>query len=118
MKAGAADLLTCRIRTGIVFSSSPGREEGCRQDYLIPPEAKGLKPMNYQHVENLLIRYRGGTAKIKTMSGENYEGTIADVTNDYVALKVKDDAGEEALKMCLCTRLNRSFRNVADGMYH
>jgi hypothetical protein len=63
--------------------------------------AKGLKPMNYQHVENLLIRYRGGTAQIKTMSGENYEGTIADVTNDYVALKVKDDAGEEALKIVL-----------------
>jgi hypothetical protein len=57
--------------------------------------------MNYQHVENLLIRYRGGTAQIKTMSGEIYEGTIADVTNDYVALKVKDDAGDEALRIVL-----------------
>jgi hypothetical protein len=57
--------------------------------------------MNYQHVENLLIRYRGGTVHIKTLSGAIYEGTIADVTNDYVALKVKDDAGEETLRIVL-----------------
>ena len=57
--------------------------------------------MNYQHVENLLIRYRGGTVHIKTMSGAIYEGTISDVTNDYVALKVKDEAGEEALRIVL-----------------
>jgi hypothetical protein len=57
--------------------------------------------MNYQHVENLLIRYRGGTVHIKTMSGAIYEGTISDVTNDYVALKVKDDAGEETLRIVL-----------------
>ena len=57
--------------------------------------------MNYQHVENLLIRYRGGTAHIKTLSGAIYEGTIADVTNDYVALKVKDEAGQETLRIVL-----------------
>jgi hypothetical protein len=57
--------------------------------------------MNYQHVENLLIRYRGGTVHIKTVSGGVYEGTISDVTNDYVAIKVKDDAGEEALRIVL-----------------
>lgn len=57
--------------------------------------------MNYQHVENLLIRYRGGTVHIKTISGGVYEGTISDVTNDYVALKVKDDAGEDALRIVL-----------------
>ena len=57
--------------------------------------------MNYQHVENLLIRYRGGTVHIKSISGGVYEGTIADVTNDYVALKVKDNAGEEALRIVL-----------------
>jgi hypothetical protein len=57
--------------------------------------------MNYQHVENLLIRYRGGTVHIKTISGDVYEGTISDVTNDYVALKVKDDAGEDALRIVL-----------------
>ena len=52
--------------------------------------------MNYQHVENLLIRYRGDAVDIKTMSGGVYEGTISDVTNDYVALKVKSAAGDEA----------------------
>lgn len=57
--------------------------------------------MNYQHVENLLIRYRGGTVHIKTLSGGVYEGTITDVTNDYVSLKVRDDSGEEALRIVL-----------------
>ncbi len=41
--------------------------------------------MNYQHVENLLIRYRGEAVDIKTISGGLYEGSINDVTNDYVA---------------------------------
>ncbi len=57
--------------------------------------------MNYQHVENLLIRYRGGTVHLKTMSGAIYEGIISDVTNDYVALKVTDEAGEETLRIVL-----------------
>lgn len=43
--------------------------------------------MNYQHIENLLIRYRGDAVNIKTISGGTYEGVITDVTNDYVALK-------------------------------
>ena len=43
--------------------------------------------MNYQHIENLLIRYRGQTVNIKTLSGGLYEGLISDVTNDYVSLK-------------------------------
>lgn len=47
--------------------------------------------MNYQHVENLLIRFRGQSVDIKTMSGGAYEGKITDVTNDYVALKVKPE---------------------------
>lgn len=51
--------------------------------------------MSYQHVENLLIRYRGDSVDIKTISGGVYEGTISDVTNDYVALKVKGDGTEE-----------------------
>jgi hypothetical protein len=29
------------------------------------------------------------------MSGGVYEGTVNDVTNDYVALKVRDSAGSE-----------------------
>ena len=45
--------------------------------------------MNFQHVENLLIRFRGQDVNIKTMSGGVYEGKITDVTNDYVTLKVK-----------------------------
>jgi len=43
--------------------------------------------MNYQHIENLLIRYRGQLVNIKTLSGGIYEGLISDVTNDYVSLK-------------------------------
>ena len=51
--------------------------------------------MNYQHVENLLIRFRGQLVNIKTISGGVYEGTINDVTNDYVALKIKGTDGED-----------------------
>jgi ferredoxin-fold anticodon binding domain-containing protein len=51
--------------------------------------------MGHQHVENLLIRYRGQAVSIKTMSGGVYEGTVNDVTNDYVALKVRDSAGSD-----------------------
>ena len=51
--------------------------------------------MNYQHIENLLIRYRGQTVDLKTVSGGVYEGLISDVTNDYVALKVSDAGGGE-----------------------
>ncbi len=40
--------------------------------------------MNYQHIENLLIRYRADAVAIKTISGGIYEGVISDVTNDYV----------------------------------
>lgn len=51
--------------------------------------------MNYQHIENLLIPYRGQAVDVKTISGGVYEGVINDVTNDYVALKVRDSAGAE-----------------------
>jgi len=50
--------------------------------------------MNFQHIENLLIRFRGQSVNIKTVSGGIYEGSIADVTNDYVALKVRGKDGE------------------------
>ena len=50
--------------------------------------------MNYQHVENLLIRFRGQLVNIKTVSSGVYEGVITDVTNDYVALKVKSGDGQ------------------------
>ena len=52
--------------------------------------------MNFQHIENLLIRYRGRVVHIKTTSGGAYEGSISDVTNDYVDLKVTDSEREDA----------------------
>lgn len=57
--------------------------------------------MKHQHVENLLIRYRGDAVVIKTISGEVYEGAISDVTNDYVALKTTSGAGEEGMTIVL-----------------
>ncbi len=57
--------------------------------------------MNYQHIENLLIRYRGQTVNIKTASGGVYQGSITDVTNDYVALKAKNEGSEDGLVIVL-----------------
>lgn len=57
--------------------------------------------MSYQHIENLLIRYRNQAVDIKTISGGVYEGTINDVTNDYVALKLRDAAGGEEVVFVL-----------------
>lgn len=47
--------------------------------------------MGLQHIENLLRRYRGQTVNIKTRSGGVYEGSIVDITNDYVALGMKNE---------------------------
>jgi hypothetical protein len=55
----------------------------------IEPQQGRKKKMNFQHVENLLIRIRGQAVNIKTVSGGVYEGTITDVTNDYVTLRMK-----------------------------
>ena len=49
--------------------------------------------MVMQHIENMLRRYRGQAINIKTMSGGLYEGTITEITNDYVALNVKGEDG-------------------------
>lgn len=57
--------------------------------------------MNYQHIENLLIRYRGQVVNMKTVSGGIYEGLVNDVTNDYVALKVSDGLGAEEVVFVL-----------------
>ena len=57
--------------------------------------------MNYQHIENLLIRYRGQRVNIKTASGGLYEGSISDVTNDYVSLKVKSAGDADDLVIVL-----------------
>jgi hypothetical protein len=52
--------------------------------------------MNYQHIENLLIRLRGQVVDVKAVSGTSYNGLIVEVTNDYVALKAqtRDSDGE------------------------
>lgn len=58
--------------------------------------------MNFQHVENLLIRFRGQSVTMKTVSGGVYEGVISDVTNDYVALKIKSgDSGDSQVVVLL-----------------
>ena len=57
--------------------------------------------MSYQHIENLLIRFRGQAVTIKTVSGGVYEGAISDVTNDYVALKVKNENDADDLIIVL-----------------
>ncbi|HEY0407337.1 MAG TPA: DUF2642 domain-containing protein [Pyrinomonadaceae bacterium] len=48
--------------------------------------------MGLQHIENLLRRYRGQVVNVKTRSGGVYEGKIADITNDYVALAMKNES--------------------------
>lgn len=57
--------------------------------------------MNYQHVENLLLRIRGKSVTIKVLSGGVYEGLITDVTNDYVALKMKNEGSEDNVVIVL-----------------
>lgn len=51
--------------------------------------------MDMKHVENLLRRYRGQPVDIKTISGGVYEGTVAEITNDYVALVIKGEDGSQ-----------------------
>jgi 16S rRNA U1498 N3-methylase RsmE len=52
--------------------------------------------MGLQHIENLLRRYRGQAITLKSRSGGIYEGTVAEITNDYVALTVKKSTEENA----------------------
>ncbi|HYY55754.1 MAG TPA: hypothetical protein VE842_00410 [Pyrinomonadaceae bacterium] len=49
--------------------------------------------MDLQRVENLFRRYKGQTVNIKTLSGGVYEGTVCEITSDYVALMTK--SGDE-----------------------
>lgn len=48
-----------------------------------------------QEAENMLRRYKGQSVDIKTVSGGVYEGTITEVSNDYVALSLKAGDGGE-----------------------
>ena len=47
--------------------------------------------MGLQHIENLLRRYRGQRLTVKTRSGGLYDGTVAEITGDYVALAIRKD---------------------------
>jgi ferredoxin-fold anticodon binding domain-containing protein len=49
--------------------------------------------MGMQQLENMLRRYKGQDIDIKTVSGGLYEGTITEITNDYVALNLKGEDG-------------------------
>jgi ferredoxin-fold anticodon binding domain-containing protein len=49
--------------------------------------------MGMQQLENMLRRYKGQAIDIKTVSGGLYEGTITEITNDYVALNLKGEDG-------------------------
>lgn len=51
--------------------------------------------MGMQDAENMLRQYRGQSVDIKTISGGIYEGTITEVTNDYVTLMLKGADGDE-----------------------
>ena len=51
--------------------------------------------MALQHAENLFRRYRGHLVTVKTMSGGLYEGTVTEITNDFVEL-VRKIEGEPA----------------------
>ena len=60
--------------------------------------------MPMQHVENLLRRYRGQVVNLKTCSGGIYEGEVAEITNDYVALKVTgEDEGRDTVFIVIHT---------------
>jgi hypothetical protein len=48
--------------------------------------------MSGQHTENLFRRLKGQLVNIKSVSGGIYEGRIAEITNDYVALVEHKDA--------------------------
>lgn len=56
--------------------------------------------MAMQHIENLMRRYRGQAINIKTISGGVYEGTVAEITSDYVALVMKGE-GDEREQVCV-----------------
>ncbi|MBV9959589.1 MAG: hypothetical protein JO360_14280 [Acidobacteria bacterium] len=58
--------------------------------------------MGFQYTENLLRRYRGQRLTIKSRSGGIYEGAVAEVTNDYVALNIRktdEDARDQVFVM-------------------
>lgn len=51
--------------------------------------------MARQDIENLFRRYRGKLVRVKSVSGNTYEGHIDEITNDY-ALLVDRGKGSDA----------------------
>ena len=48
--------------------------------------------MEGQHSENLFRRYKGQVVSIKTLSGGIYEGSVTEITNDYLSLVDRSNA--------------------------
>jgi small nuclear ribonucleoprotein (snRNP)-like protein len=48
--------------------------------------------MERQHTENLFRRFKGKRVSIKTISGDVFEGTVSEITNDYISL-IDTEAG-------------------------
>ena len=42
--------------------------------------------MERQHTENLFRRYKGKVVTVRSISGSVYQGTVGEITNDYVLL--------------------------------
>lgn len=57
-----------------------------------------------QHVENLLRKFKGEKISIKSVSGGIYEGTVAEVTNDYICL-IESVGDEESRVYILFTAI-------------
>lgn len=49
--------------------------------------------MERQHTENLFRRNKGTFLNIRGVSGTEYKGYVAEVTNDYVLLSDRDSEG-------------------------
>jgi hypothetical protein len=42
--------------------------------------------MALQHYDNLFRRYKGRVIVLKTLTGGTYEGSVSEITNDFVEL--------------------------------
>ena len=68
-----------------------------------------------QHVENLLRRFRGQRVNIKTCSGGIYEGEVAEITNDYVALKVANGGDSREVVFVVMHAIESLLPRASDG---
>ena len=70
--------------------------------------------MALQHPENLFRRYRGQLVTVRTISGGIYEGTVTEVTNDFVELLQQKD-GESAQVFVLFHSIESMTASQASG---